>query len=162
MKKLISFATAGVIACFLVVPAMVSAGNATQNDSAVGGFRGVGGVNNVDVSAHSDANGANPYGHLNQTITESKGGTARKDRFDVTCLAVNGNFAKIGLTASDATTAANFPNGRVLVVEDNGPPVGGQPADTYGYYTGTNDCTLPLAPASNLPESGNISVNDEP
>ena len=113
MKRLISFATASVIAVFLVVPAMVSAGNDGQHDSAVGGFRGVGGVNNVDVSAHSDANGANPYGHLNQTITESKG-TARKDRFDVTCLEVQGNFAKIGLTASDATTAANFPRARAV------------------------------------------------
>ena len=161
MKRLISFATASVIAVFLVVPALVSAGNDTQHDSAVGGFRGVDGVNNVDFSAHSDANGANPYGHLNQTITASKG-TARSDRFDVTCLEVQGTFAKVGLTASNATTAANFPSGRVLVVVDNGTPVGGQSADTYGYYNGTNDCTLPLTPASNLPASGNILVQDQP
>ncbi len=161
MKKFIIFATAGVIACFLVVPAMVSAGNAAQKDSAVGGFQGVGSVNNVDVSAYSDANGANPYGHVNQTIAPSKG-TARSDRFDVTCLEVNGNFAKIGLTASNATTAANFPDGRVLLIVDNGSPVHGQPADTYGYFNGTNDCTLPLTPASNLPANGNILVNDQP
>src|SRR5580765_7291679 len=161
MKRLISFATASVIAVFLVVPAIVSAGNDGQHDSAIGGFRGVDGVNNVDFSAHSDANGANPYGHLNQTITANKG-TARSDRFDVTCLGVQGNFAKIGLTASNATTAANFPSGRVLVVVDNGTPVGGQSADTYGYYNGTNDCTLPLTHASNLPASGNILVQDQP
>ena len=161
MKRLISFATASVIAVFLIVPAIVSAGNDGQHDSAVGGFRGVDGVNNVDFSAHSDANGANPYGHLNQTITASKG-TARSDRFDVTCLEVQGTFAKIGLTASNAATAANFPSGRVLVVVDNGNPIGGQPADTYGYYNGTNDCTLPLTPAGNLPASGNILVQDQP
>ena len=161
MKRLISFATASVIAVFLVVPAIVSAGNDAKHDSAVGGFRGVGGVNNVDVSAHSDANGANPYGHLNQTIAPSKG-TARSDRFDVTCLEVQGTFAKIGLTASNAATAANFPNGRVLLVVDNGNPAGGQTVDTYGYLNGTNDCTLPLSPASNLPASGNILVQDQP
>lgn len=185
MKKLLAIAAATLVAVFVVAPATVGATivdlltfqsavdaaqavdptlaappNDGKHDFAVGGFRGVGGINNVGFSAHSDPNGANPYGHLSQTIPPQ----GRKDRFTVTCLAVTVNHAAIGLTAANATTAANFPNGRVLVVIDNGNPAGGQPVDNYGYVSSsTNNCTLYTAtPVTNIPESGNILVHDEP
>jgi hypothetical protein len=156
VKKLVAFATATLTAIVLAAP---SFGGGGKHDSAVGGFRGVGGVNNVGFSAHSDPNGANPFGQLSQTIPQG-----RKDLFTVTCLAVNGNHAAIGLTAADATTAQNFPKGRVLVVIDNGNPAGGQPVDNYGYVSSSsNDCTLFTATVvTNVPESGDISIHDEP
>jgi hypothetical protein len=126
-------------------------------DFAVGGFQGVGGANKVGFSAHSDSNGANPSGYLTQTIPQG-----RKDNFTVTCLAVNGNHAAIGLTPANDETAANFPHGRVLVVIDNGVPTGSETVDNYGYASSsTNDCTRFTATVvTNFPASGNITVQD--
>jgi hypothetical protein len=164
MKKLPVLFAASLLAILIAVPvvraSVVSAltASAGPQDFAVGGFVGSAGTNKVGFSAHSDANGANPSGYLSQTIPQG-----RKDNFRVTCLAVNGNHAAIGLTAADATTAQNFPTGRVLIVIDNGNPVGGQPVDTYGYVNGTNDCTqYTTTNVTNIPASGNIQVNDAP
>jgi hypothetical protein len=153
MKKLVVLAALCAAAVFLAVPVVHAGG---PGDSAVGGFQGVGGVNKVGFSAHSGPDGANPTGYLTQTIPQG-----RKDNFTVTCLAVNGNHAAIGLTPANAETAANFPSGRVLVVIDNGVPAGGQTVDNYGYVNGTNDCTQQTTTVvSNLPDSGNITVQD--
>ena len=64
----------GVLASALLATAasVAIAGSAGSGDSAVGGLRGVGGVNAIALSAHSDANGANPYGNLSQTIPAGK------------------------------------------------------------------------------------------
>ena len=153
MKRLVVLAAVCGAAVLLVAPVVRAGGG---HDFAVGGFQGVGGVNKVGFSAQSDANGANPSGYLTQTIPQG-----RKDNFTVTCLAVNGNHAAIGLTAANAETAANFPNGRVLIVIDNGVPVGSQTVDNYGYQNGTNDCTkFTTTVVTNLPASGNITVQD--
>jgi hypothetical protein len=155
-----SMVVAAVTAIVLAAPSLAG----SKGDSAVGGFQGVGGVNNVAFSAQSEANGANPSGHLTQTIPSNDPTIPQRlDRFDVTCLTVTGNHAAIGLTPSDATTAAKFPDGRTLVVIDNGPPVGGQPVDFYGYAANDKDCTqFTTTVVSNHPAYGNISVNDTP
>jgi hypothetical protein len=154
MKKLVVLAALCAAAVFLAVPVVHAGG---PGDSAVGGFQGVGGANKVGFSANSGPDGANPTGYLTQTIPQG-----RKDNFTVTCLAVNGNHAAIGLTPANAETAANFPSGRVLVVIDNGVPAGGQTVDNYGYVNGTNDCTQQTTTVvTNLPDSGNITVQDE-
>jgi hypothetical protein len=154
----------GCVAAVLTAIVFVGPSLAGSNgDSAVGGFQGVGGVNKVAFSAQSDANGANPSGYLSQTIPANQTLPQRLDRFDVTCLVVVGNHAWIGLTPSDATTAAKFPNGRTLAVIDNGPPVGGQPVDFYGYAANDKDCTQhTTVEVSNHPAYGDISVNDAP
>jgi len=153
MKKLVVLAALCAAAVFLAVPVVHAGG---PGDFAVGGFQGVGGVNKVGFSAHSGADGANATGYLSQTIPQG-----RKDNFTVTCLAVNGNHAAIGLTPANAETAANFPSGRVLVVIDNGVPAGGQTVDNYGYVNGTNDCTQQTTTVvTNLPDSGNITVHE--
>jgi hypothetical protein len=85
--------------------------NDGKHDFAVGGFRGVGGVNNVGFSAHSDPDGSNPFGHLRQTIPEGKTVAQRRDRFTVTGLVVTVNHAAIGLMPSDSATATRFPTG---------------------------------------------------
>jgi hypothetical protein len=83
--------------------------------------------------------------------------------FTVTCLAVVGNHAALGLTPADAATAANFPNGRVLAVADNGPPTGGQTVDQYGYIgANPSDCALYVGFVAFTPVNGNILVHDEP
>jgi hypothetical protein len=69
------------------------------------------------------------------------------------------------LTPSDAATAANFPNRRVLGVTDNGNPVGGQPVDLYAYFTGSvaSNCAAYVGTGGVFtPVSGNIVVHDEP
>jgi hypothetical protein len=83
----------------------------------------------------------------------------------VTCLEVAGNHAALGLTPSNAATAAMFPNGRVLGVTDNGNPVGGQPVDLYAYYVGSiaSQCALYVgAGGAFTPVNGQIVVHDEP
>ena len=109
---------------------------------------------NVGFSAMSDADGANPFGHLSQTIPH-----VRKDRFRVTCLAVSGNEAAIGLTPTDAQTAQNYPNGRVLAVRDNGNPANGQSVDEYAYFIGSiaADCANYVSGASFVPANGDVA-----
>ena len=148
----------GVDAAQAVDPTLAAPPNDGGHDFAVGGFRGIG-DNQVGFSAHSDHLGGSPQGHLTQNIPQ-----VRKDRFTVTCLAVLGNHAALGLTPSDAATAAMFPTGRVLVVADNGNPVGGQPVDTYGYFNvPASNCAFFVASGGGFtPVSGNIVVHDEP
>jgi hypothetical protein len=158
MQKLLVIAAASLVAMLLVAPLVRADGGV--KDFAVGGFRGVDGINNVGFSAHSDPDGANPQGYLTQTIPEGKAAAQRRDHFTVTCLAVDGNHAALGLTPSDDPTLARFPNGRVLRVTDGGP---GGTSDKYGYTNGTTDCQSELSNlAPNTLESGDILVNDEP
>jgi hypothetical protein len=131
--------------------------NDGRHDFAVGGFQG-GADNNVAFSARSGPQGHDPQGHLSQTMPQ-----VRKDRFTVTCLAVAGSNAALGLTPANAQTAANFPNGRVLGVRDNGPPVGGQSVDQFGYFFPTSPDICPAyvgVPTIFVPASGNILVHD--
>jgi hypothetical protein len=147
----------GVDAAQAVDPTLAAPPNDGGHDFAVGGFQGTG-DNNVGFSAHSDHLGANPQGHLSQTIPH-----VRRDRFTVTCLAVAGNHAALGLTPSDAATAAIFPNGRVLAVTDNGNPVGGQPVDAYAYYgDSASNCAVYVFGGVFTPVNGQIVVHDEP
>ena len=155
-KKLLAVAGVTLAVIVLVAPLTVDAA-AGKHDFAVGGFQG-NGDNNVGFSAQSDADGANPFGHLSQTIPN-----VRKDRFRVTCLAVSGSEAALGLTPANAQTAQNFPNGRVLAVRDNGNPTNGQPVDEYGYYAASAaDCANFVSGAVFLPVNGNILVHDVP
>jgi hypothetical protein len=157
MKKLLAVAGLTVAAVVLIAPLTVDAA-AGKHDFAVGGFQGTG-DNNVGFSAQSDADGANPFGHLSQTIPQ-----VRKDRFRVTCLAVSGNEAAIGLTPANAQTAQNYPTGRVLAVRDNGNPTSGQPVDEYAYILGTSaaNCANYVGSAAFVPVNGNILVHDVP
>jgi hypothetical protein len=119
-KKLLALAAVCGAAVFLAAPAVHADG---PGDFAVGGFQGVGGVNKVGFSAHGDSNGANPSGYLTQTIPQG-----RKDNFTVTCLAVNGNHAAVGLTRPTmkrrdctqftTTVVTNFPASGNITVQD--------------------------------------------
>jgi hypothetical protein len=125
-------------------------------DFAVGGFERANGAH-VGFSAHSGALGQNPSGHMSSTLP---GG--RQERYDVTCLAVAGNHASIGLVptgaaSNDATLET------VLVVVDSGLP--GGTGDVYGFVLNSGvraqDCaTFVLATPPSSPSSGNIVVKD--
>jgi hypothetical protein len=152
MKRFLALAAA-------VLAALGTAGAASgegPNDFAVGGFERASGAH-VAFSAHSGAEGQNPFGHLSSTLPG-----VRQERYDVTCLAVAGNHAAIGLVptgaaSNDATLET------VLVVVDSGLP--GGTGDLYGFVLNpgvqAEDCALfvnATPPFSR--SSGNIVVKD--
>jgi hypothetical protein len=163
MKKLPAIAAAVALAVvFLVAPGMVSATTHARpladgpQDFAVGGFERGNGAH-TGFSAHSGALGEDPFGHLSSTIPG-----VRQERYDVTCLAVAGNHASIGLVPSDAgSNDATLET--VLVVVDSGLP--GGTGDRYGFVLNPGvraaDCArFVLATPPFMPLSGNIVVND--
>jgi hypothetical protein len=85
--------------------------NDPSRDLAVGGFHGAQ-QNNVGVSAHSGPTGEDPNGHVSDTSKTFKG------RFRVTCLAVLGNRAALGLEPTNAASNDQATE-LVLVVQDN-------------------------------------------
>jgi hypothetical protein len=149
---------AAVDAALAADPTLDSPPNDGGHDFVVGGFQGTG-DNNIGFSAHSGPLGEEPFGHLSQTIPQG-----RKDRFTVTCLAVAGNRAALGLTPTDAASN-EFVGERVLAVMDSGLP--GGTGDMYGYYgvsgsgVPANTCALYVNGAAFPVEHGNILVHDE-
>ncbi|TMM01105.1 MAG: hypothetical protein E6G02_12970 [Actinobacteria bacterium] len=135
--------------------------NDPSRNFVVGGFHGTEN-NNVGFSANSDAIGLDPQGHLSETIPFFFGTppTTYQGRFQVTCLAVVGNQAAMGLVPTDAASndqTAEF----ILAVRDNrglGIP------DEYAFESGegvfAKDCAFSVGDALFSIESGNILVND--
>src|SRR5215211_3499505 len=110
---------------------------AAPGDSAVGSgtnqFIVVLGEAHLSVSAHSDANGDNPSGHVRATGDPDGNGPVEPFKLEgeVTCLEVSGNRAAIKYRFKHAEgSAAPFQGGGVQIfIEDNGDPVYGQPVD---------------------------------
>jgi hypothetical protein len=163
MKKLPAIAAAVALAVvFLIAPGGVSATIQARplgggpHDFAVGGFERANGAH-TGFSAHSGALGEDPFGHLSATIPG-----VRQDRYDVTCLAVAGNHASIGLVPSDAgSNDATLET--VLVVVDSGLP--GGTGDRYGFVLNpgvqaANCAAFVLATPPFMPVTGNIVVRD--
>ena len=181
MKKLLAIAAAMLAVVFLLAPGTLWAGivdlvtfqsavdaaqavdptltpppNDGAHDFAVGGFERANGFH-TGFSAHSEPLGENPFGHLSSTLDP---GVAQQ-RYDVTCLAVAGNHASMGLVPTSAGSN-DATNETVLVVVDGGLP--GGTGDLYGFVVGgrANDCaTFVLATPPFTPLSGNILVHDE-
>jgi hypothetical protein len=143
--------------------------NDPSNDFAVGGFQGQEN-NNFGFSAHSTPLGEEPQGKLSETIPRpltDTGTSTYQARFSVTCLAVVGKDAAIGLVPTDA--ASNDQHAQfVLSVHDSGLP--GGTFDRYALLSDVgvvaSDCALyvleALDPAAFFIERGNILVNDAP
>ncbi len=135
--------------------------NNPNRNFVVGGFHGTDN-NNVGFSANSDAIGLDPQGHLSETIPLFFGTPPKtyQGRFRVTCLAVVGNEAAMGLVPTD--TASNDQTAEfILAVRDNralGIP------DEYAFESGVgvfaNACAFSVGDALFSIESGNILVND--
>jgi hypothetical protein len=163
MKKLSAVAAATALALvFLVAPGGVSATNQARplgggpQDFAVGGFERGNGAH-TGFSAHSGSLGEDPFGHLTSTLPG-----VRHDRYDVTCLAVAGNHASIGLVPSDhGSNDATLET--ILVVIDSGLPGGTD--DRYGFVLNPgvqakNCAQFVLATPPFMPVTGNIVVRD--
>ena len=135
--------------------------NDPSRNFVVGGFHGTEN-NNVGFSANSDAIGLDPQGHLSETIPFFFGTppTTYQGRFQVTCLAVVGNQAAMGLVPTDAASN-DQPAEFILAVRDNrglGIP------DEYAFESDAdvfaNDCALHFSDAFFSIDSGSILVND--
>jgi hypothetical protein len=134
--------------------------NDPNTDFAVGGFHGIDN-NNVGFSAHSDLLGLETQGHLSETIPLFFGTPPRsyQGRFDVTCLAVVGNEAALGLVPTDAASN-DQPAQFILAVRDNkGLGIPDQYAFESDVGVFASDCALYVSDAFFSVESGNILVN---
>jgi hypothetical protein len=135
--------------------------NDPNRNFVVGGFHGTDN-NNVGFSANSDAIGLDPQGHLSETIPLFFGTPPEtyQGRFRVTCLAVVGNEAAMGLVPTD--TASNDQTAEfILAVRDNrGLPMPDQYAFESDVGVLASDCGLYISDAFFSIESGNILVND--
>jgi hypothetical protein len=137
--------------------------NDPGKDFAVGGFQGETENNNVAFSAHSDGLlGEDAQGHLSETIPLFYPMSPRtyQGRFRVTCLAVIGNEAAMGLVPED--NAANDQEAQfILAVRDN--KALGVP-DEWVFLSDVdvfaNDCALYVSDAFFTIQRGNILVND--
>jgi hypothetical protein len=123
-----------------------------SRDFAVGGFQGPAG-NNIGFSAHSDPAGAEPQGHLSETIPN--GGMAR---YVVTCLQVAGNHAALGLVPAD-NAANDVQQQFVLSVMDSRMPGGA--GDLFAFIqVPANTCRDFVFTAQFPLTHGNIVVHD--
>ena len=135
--------------------------NDPSKDFVVGGFQGTEG-NNVGVSAHSGSLGQKPKGHLSETrphFFPPGSSSTFQGRFKVTCLAVLGKEAAVGLVPTDATSN-DEQDEFVFAVRDNGLPNG--TGDQYAFVPGVPaaTCELGLGEAVFTIARGNILVHD--
>jgi hypothetical protein len=141
-----------------VDPTLAAPTNDGAHDFAVGGFQRASGAH-TGFSAHSGPLGENPFGHLSSTLDPG----VFQQRYDVTCLAVAGNHASIGLVPTNAgSNDATLET--ILVVVDSGLP--GGTGDLYAFDVTpgvqAQNCALDVALTPPfMPLSGNILVHDE-
>jgi hypothetical protein len=172
MKKLVAIGAVALAAVFVAAPVVragivdlltfQSAADAAQavdptlnpppndgkHDFVVGGFRDYLGEN-IGLSAHSDPNGANPYGHESVTKPQDY-----KIRSNIVCLAVSGNLAAWGTVAKDGSEF-------VEVGRDGGP---GGTGDGWNYVVdAAANCAAHVLDGALAPPltSGNILIHDE-
>ncbi len=138
-------------------PATASApSNNGSHDFAVGGFlRANVEMSHTGFSAQSGPQGQAAKGHLSST---SSGGL--KERYRVTCLAVSGSDAAMGLVPTNAPRS-NAGTERVLSVHDGGLPRGGGDRYTF-WFTSASNCASFVGGAGFTRVRGNIVVHDAP
>jgi hypothetical protein len=135
--------------------------NDPNTNFAVAGFHGTDN-NNVGFSAHSGLLGQDVQGHLSETIPLFFGTPPRtyQGRFRVTCLAVVGNEAAMGLVPTD-TASNDQPAQFILAVRDNrGLAIPDEYAFESDVSVSASDCALYVSDALFSIASGNILVND--
>lgn len=152
--------TSAVDALKAVDPTIEAPPNDPSKDFAVGGFQGTEG-NNVGFSAHSGSLGQDPTGHLSETSPHffpPGSSSTFQGRFRVTCLAVVGNQAAIGLVPTDAASNDELRE-FVFAVRDNGLPNG--VGDQYAFVQEpAATCAAFVTDAFFVIERGNILVHD--
>jgi hypothetical protein len=137
-----------------VDPTLAAPANDGSHDFAVGGFeRANVAMSHTGFSAQSGPQGQAPTGHLSSTSS-----TGLKERYDVTCLAVFGPDAAIGLVPTNSPPT-NAGTERVLAVHDGDLPGGGGDLYTF-WFTSASNCQFYVGLAFFAPLSGNIVVHD--
>jgi hypothetical protein len=133
-----------------VDPTIKPAANDPGKDKALGGFKGPVFFNQFGFSAHSAPNGDDPKGQLTESDPRVFHG-----RWNVTCLAVVGKHAAIGLTP----TGGDGTGERILSVFDGGP---GGTADLFivDDVGPARNCAANVFFADVPILSGNILVHD--
>jgi hypothetical protein len=137
-----------------VDPTIEPAANDSGKDFAVGGFQSADENNNIGFSAHSGPLGHDPQGHMSETIPGEF-----QARFRVTCLAVLGKEAAIGLVPTDAASndqTTEF----VFAVFDSGMPGGTGDLFSFVPFLSAQMCALGIGEAAFSPTHGNILVHD--
>jgi hypothetical protein len=148
MKKQLALATATLVAVFVaapvarasivnpltfnaamnpalaVDPTLAPPANDGTHDFAVGGFEGEL-MEHVGFSAQSGPQGQAPSGHVSLTYANGL-----KGRWRVTCLAVEGKDAVMGIVPTEAPPSNAAFEG-LLAVHDGGPGAAG---DTYAFF----------------------------
>jgi hypothetical protein len=150
-----------VLGAFLLVPAAASA---QAQDSIVG--EGTARATNFTISVHAGPNGESPSGLLSMTGFVTGNAVP-------TCPSVVGNVAVGAYTLVDGPVSGR---GFIAEVQDNGPPINGQPVDVVTYagfiIPGPGPATCPLPGAGPPPGfsdvgdgpflSGDVTVTDAP
>jgi hypothetical protein len=142
--------------------AAAAVGAAPAGDRIVGGARDAFDAN-VSVSAHSGPNGESPRGRLNATLPLPSEPETLKFRFEIVCVAVDGNLGAVGAVVTESASN-DVPPGTpfVVVFRDTGLPGGegdavepfpGAPAESCADF-------VPLAAAAPPNRNGNISIVD--
>jgi hypothetical protein len=161
MRGKVWLATALVIGAGLAIPATSAAQVPTQ-DSAVGSGAAGGNFPRFDFSATSDPIGGSPSG----TASWEQFGVLHFEG-TVSCLAVNGNRAVIGIDIDQAASSLSFA-GFFLTVVDGGPAGSGDNIDaaptsfSVGDIVPTACSQVPPAFVPSAVTSGDITVIDAP
>ena len=174
----VAVTAAAVAGCFAAAFATAgTSGAASGHDFAVGSTVNQfptpagPGFARLSVSAHSNADGTRPLGHVRARGTTGAPGGEFKVSGPVTCLRVDGNRAAIKYRFAHATgSAAPFEGGGVEVfVEDNGPPRGGHAVDANAFRppepagvfdAGAAQCDDPNTATYDTVTSGDYVVRD--
>jgi hypothetical protein len=145
------------------------------------------GVQHVDFAASGGPTTFDPlFGFGGDPVTghfraggafDQAGATEFQQEGPVTCLVVSGNRAQLVYANKQATPAETLEPLEVLIfLEDNGPPVNGQPVDRIGFVLLPDDspdddsqseqdfgCIAPqVAPPMFTLTKGNITIHDAP
>ena len=140
--------------------------NASGNQMATGGgtFARPFSRGHFELSAHSEVGGADPHGNAAIHADQDPPFLDFEVRGPVTCLAVVGNRAAIGIKVERGTHGGADVSGQgiVFTVQDNGAPGKGVPdgATNSGFYPDGDNipCQLHVADPTAPNTSGNIVV----
>jgi hypothetical protein len=142
-------------ALYAVDPTIDPPPNDPGRDFAVGGFTGAEDNNKIGFSGSSGPMGEDPVGKMSETIPG-----VFQARYRVTCLAVLGLDAALGLVATHAA-ANDVAKGDefILAVRDSRLPGGAM--DEWAFFRASaNDCATYVHFAEFTIERGNILVHD--
>jgi hypothetical protein len=159
-KKVIRALLAGSVGVALMTAGVASAAGAKDFATGGGSVVGNGAEKHFSFSVHAGPKG--PSGHV--VLKQVSAGFGDFElQGHVSCLAVSGNQATIGVAIDKGSGTAEGQVGIFLYVEDNGSGASNVPDqfNNSGYVGDTSVCP-PIEPTIIPIQSGNVNVNDAP